>query len=87
LKGVNEKDPAMADEPLVAEFDVGAPNNVDPHKLGDDDRPQEDWGEPATEAVHSANHTRRPDKTEAARGQGRKTLSRNKDIVRGGLYK
>jgi hypothetical protein len=63
-----------------------APNTVDPHQLGAEDRPEEDWGEPASEAFHSANHTRRPDKTEAKRGQGRRTVMRNKDIVKGRLY-
>ncbi len=46
------------------------------------DVPQEDWGEPADEgATYSANHTRRPAKTEADRGQGRKTRAAKKDEI------
>src|SRR4051812_16180298 len=52
----------------------GTPANLDIHALGQEDSPQEDWGDPAGEgALHSANHTRRPVKTEADRGQGAKT--------------
>lgn len=61
---------------------AGTPANVDVHKLGQDDRPQEDWGEPADEgAVFSSNHTSRAERTEAERGQGSKTRQLNKDIV------
>ena len=60
----------------------GVPANVDIHKLGQEDNPEEDWGDPAGEGVmHSANHTRRGLKTEAERGQGAKTRQANKDIV------
>ena len=65
-----------------AQGDLGAgtPANVDIHNLGQSDNPQEDWGEPAGEgAVHSSNHTRRAEKTEAERGQGAKTRAFNKD--------
>jgi hypothetical protein len=34
-----------------------------------------------------ADHTRRPIKTEADRGQGPKTRMKNADIAKGGLYK
>ena len=64
--------------------DLGAatPPNVDVHDLGQADKPQQDWGEEAyEEATFSANHTRRPERTEAVRGQGAKTRRRNKDIV------
>jgi hypothetical protein len=70
--------------PAAAAGDLGAgtPANVDVHKLGQEDRPQEDWGEPAAaEATFSSNHTRRPLRTEAERGQGNKTRKANKDIV------
>lgn len=61
---------------------VGTPANVDIHKLGQGDRPQEYWGEPADPgATFSSNHSRRPVRTEAERGQGRKTRQANKDIV------
>ena len=61
---------------------AGTPANVDIHKLGQDDRPQEYWGEAAgSGATYSSNHNRRPVRTEAERGQGRKTRQANKDIV------
>lgn len=60
----------------------GTPANVDVHKLGERDTPENDWGEPADEgAVHGSNHTRRPDRTEAERGQGAKTRAHSKDII------
>lgn len=59
----------------------GVPRNVDAHDLGDADRPQLDWGDPAGEAMFSSNHTRRGVKTEAERGQGPKTRRRTKDII------
>jgi hypothetical protein len=61
---------------------AGTPANVDLHKLGQEDRPQEDWGEPAAEgATFSSNHSRRGERLEAERGQGAKTRAANKDIV------
>lgn len=60
----------------------GTPAGVDIHDFGQRDRPEEDWGEAADEGtVHSANHTRRPVKTEADRGQGKKTRAAQKDQV------
>lgn len=50
------------------------------------DSPEADWG-PAIGAEHGANHLRRPMKTEADRGQGKRTIQRNKEIAKGGLYK
>ena len=67
-----------------AEGDLGrgTPANVDIHKLGQEDNPQEDWGESADEgATFSSNHTRRAEKTEAERGQGAKTRAFNKDMM------
>jgi hypothetical protein len=58
-----------------------APPNVSEPELGQEDNPEEDWGEPAPDAVFSSNHTRRPARTEAERGQGAKTRKLNKDIV------
>jgi len=53
---------------------------AEPPGLGQEDHPQEDWGEATGEgAVPSANHARRPDKTESERGQGAKTRQHNKD--------
>jgi hypothetical protein len=61
---------------------AGTPANVDLHKLGQSDNPEEDWGEPADpEAVFSSNHTRRAERTEAERSQGAKTRRMNKDMV------
>jgi hypothetical protein len=54
----------------------------DPHAVGEDDRPEGDWGEAADpEATFSANHSRRPVRTEAERGQGAKTRRKTKDII------
>lgn len=72
--------------PSGAELGVGVPNSVDPHAIGGEDRPEEAWGEAASDAYHGANHTRRPEPTEAKRGQGRRTVERNKAIVKGRLY-
>jgi len=60
----------------------GAPAGLDIHDAGQDDKPEQDWGEPAGEdAAYSANHTRRPVKTEADRGQGKKTRQAQKDQI------
>jgi hypothetical protein len=67
---------------VAGDLGAGTPPNVDIHKLGQPDNPQEEWGEPAGEgAVYSANHTRRGEKTEAERGQGAKTRAATKDII------
>lgn len=64
---------------------AGTPANVDIHDTGEDDNPQADWGEAREGAVHSSNHTKWGEKTEAERGQGAKTRARNKEINSGGL--
>lgn len=67
---------------VEGDLGAGTPANVDQHKLGQPDKPQQDWGESAApEATFSSNHTRRGEKTEAERGQGLKTRQANKDIV------
>jgi hypothetical protein len=67
---------------VAGDLGAGTPANVDIHKLGQEDRPQEDWGEPAAEGTtFSANHTRRAERTEAERGQGSKTRTANQDII------
>jgi hypothetical protein len=67
---------------VEGDLGAGTPANVDIHKLGQDDNPEQDWGEPADpDATFSSNHTRRADRTEAERGQGAKTRQANKDIV------
>jgi hypothetical protein len=43
--------------------------------------PEADWGEALEGATHGENHTRRPVKTEAERGQGVKTRKANRDIA------
>lgn len=61
---------------------AGTPANVDIHKLGQDDKPEQEWGEPAGEgATYSANHATRPERTEALRGQGAKTRQATKDQI------
>jgi hypothetical protein len=72
------------DRTAATDLGEGVPSNVDIHKLGQSDHPEQDWGEPGdagAEAVFSSNHSRRPLPTEAERGQGRKTRQANKDIV------
>jgi hypothetical protein len=70
------------DRTPAADLGVGTPANVDIHKLGQGDRPQEYWGEPGDPgATFSSNHSRRALPSEAERGQGRKTRQANKDIV------
>lgn len=60
----------------------GTPANVDIHKLGQSDRPQEEWGEAAgPEAQYSANHARRAELSETDRLQGAKTRAATKDQI------
>lgn len=76
-----ERNAAGLDD-VGGDLGAGTPANVDVHKLGQADDPEQDWGEAAGEgASYSANHTRRADKTEAERGQGAKTRMANKDQV------
>lgn len=75
-----DRDAAGLDD--AGDLGAGTPPNVDIHKLGQEDNPEQDWGDPAGEGVmHSTNHNRRGLKTEAERGQGAKTRQHNKDIV------
>jgi hypothetical protein len=69
------------EERSFGDLGEGVPANVDIHKLGQSDRPEQDWGEAAEGATYSQNHTKRADRTEAERGQGAKTRAANKDIV------
>lgn len=64
----------------------GASDGLETRDPEDIDNPELDWGEPAPDAVHGQTHTRRAAKTEAERGQGRKTRARNKQIVSGRPY-
>jgi hypothetical protein len=78
--GTPDRNAAGIDD--AGDLGAGTPPNVDIHKLGQEDDPQEDWGDPAAEGtMHSSNHTRRGVKSEAERGQGAKTRRLNKDIV------
>ncbi|HEY8615062.1 hypothetical protein [Phenylobacterium sp.] len=57
----------------------GTPANVDIHKLGQEDNPEQDWGEPAEGATYSSTNSNRGGRTELERGQGAKTRAFNKD--------
>ncbi|RAK63405.1 hypothetical protein [Phenylobacterium kunshanense] len=72
---------ANNDRTEAGDLGTGTPANVDVHKLGQDDRPQSDWGEAAEGAVFSSNHSRRAERTEIERGQGSKTRMANKAQV------
>jgi hypothetical protein len=65
----------------VGDLGAGTPANVDVRDLGQKDHPEQEWGEAQPGAVYGANHTRRPVRTEAERGQGAKTRKLNKDII------
>lgn len=80
--GSAEDDRDAAGVGQAGDLGEGTPANVDIHKLGQVDNPEQDWGEPAGEgAMHSQTNTRRGEKTEAERGQGAKTRAHNKDII------
>ena len=71
-------------EPQEPRLGTATQANLDPRDIGEPDNPELDWGEPEPGAVFSSNNTRRPEKTEAERGQGPKTRARNKEINSGG---
>ncbi len=56
-----------------------------PYEVTDDEVERLDpWDDgPPTKAQHGENHTRRPVKTEADRGQGPKTRAANREKVKG----
>ena len=58
--------------------DPSRPRTADQYDFDGDDNPQEDGGDPSMEAQTGGNHTRRPDRTEAMRGQGPKTREAQK---------
>lgn len=67
---------------VEGDLGAGTPANVDVHKLGQDDNPEQDWGEPADEgAQFSSNRTNRGGRTELERGQGAKTRQHTKDVL------
>jgi hypothetical protein len=65
----------------VGDLGAGTPANVDVHDLGQEDNPEQDWGDPAEGATYSATNTNRGGRTELERGQGSKTRAFNKDQV------
>ncbi|HSV04775.1 MAG TPA: hypothetical protein VLI41_16385 [Phenylobacterium sp.] len=78
--GVDDRNAAGLDE--AGDLGASTPAGVDIHDVGQDDNPEQDWGEDGDEAMtRSANHSRRGVKTEAERGQGKRTRQLNKDIV------
>ncbi|HEY0437097.1 MAG TPA: hypothetical protein VGC92_10675 [Phenylobacterium sp.] len=81
-QGGDLSDRDAAGQEADAQLGAGTPANVDIHKLGQNDNPQEDWGDPADEgAVHSSTNTRRTSQSEADRDQshGPKTRQAIKD--------
>jgi len=67
---------------VEGDLGAGTPANVDIHKLGQQDRPEQAWGEPAGEgATYSANHARRGTPAEFAQAHGRKTRQASKDQI------
>lgn len=80
--GLDDRNAAGLGE--AGDLGAGTPAGVDIHDLGQKDRPEEEWGEEDVTdegIMHSSNHTRRPIKTEAERGQGAKTRRMTKDII------
>jgi len=80
-----------ADERLATPPDSeGLSAHVDIHRLGEDD-PQLDWEAPADgpadEVAYGANHANRARKADALQAQGGRTRARNRDIVKGHLYR
>jgi hypothetical protein len=64
----------------AGDLGAGTPANVDVHDLGQGDKPEQDWGEPAGEgATYSSTNSNRGGRTELERGQGAKTRAFNKD--------
>lgn len=79
-RSFDDRDSAGAE--AAGDLGAGTPAGVDIHDLGQDEKPEQAWGDETDEGLaHSANHTRRGIKTEAERGQGAKTRQRTKDII------
>ena len=66
---------------LDLQRDPNRPQGADQYDFDGDDNPQEDGGDPAGAAQTGANHTRRPERTEAMRGQGPKTRAAQKSEI------
>jgi hypothetical protein len=81
-ESVGQREAGGRGAPGIGDLGVGTPAGVDVHDLDQADNPQQEWGPEADEeALFSSNHTRRPIRTEAERGQGAKTRQRTKDII------
>ncbi|WP_293679701.1 hypothetical protein [uncultured Phenylobacterium sp.] len=67
----------------MAERNVPTPqaNGFDPARIGEADRPENDWGEPEAGAVHGGNHARRGEDSPESRLQGTKTRKATKDQI------
>jgi hypothetical protein len=77
---LNDRNAAGLDQ--AGDLGASTPANVDVHDLGQSDRPQEDWGEPAGEdALFSSNHGGKGVRTEAERIRGAKTRQHTKDTI------
>ena len=57
------------------------PTGFDPARLGEADRPENEWGEPEKGAVHGVNHAGRGEDAPESRFQGRKTRTATKDQI------
>jgi hypothetical protein len=67
---------------IEGDLGAGTPANVDIHKLGQADHPEQAWGESADEgATYSANHTRRGTPNGIALEHGAKTREATKDQI------
>jgi hypothetical protein len=73
---------ADGEERSFGDLGVGTPPGVDIHKLGQSDKPEQDWGEAGDpEATFSRNHVNRGAPNEADRAQGAKTRAATKDMI------
>ena len=68
----------MSQSELDAQRDPSRPRTADQYDFDGEDNPQEDGGDPSMGAQTGRDHTRRPDRTEAMRGQGPKTRAAQK---------
>jgi hypothetical protein len=69
--GVGQREMDLQRDPTRA-------RSADQYDFDGDDNPQEDGGDPAGPAQSGRDHTRRPERTEALRGQGRKPRAAKK---------
>jgi hypothetical protein len=67
--------------PHAGQWHPARPQGADQYDFDGDDNPQEDGGDPAGAAQTGGDHTRRPERTEAMRGQGPKTRAAQKSEI------